>query len=190
MVYPPEISKRIAVPAHAADREFDATGVSANFECGCVIRFGVSIDAAEGRVTAAGYKSNGCGYIIAAAEIAAATVADLPLLELKGDTAAAVQRALDDGLADVPAGRRDCIASVIQAATAAFAAHRARQVQEFRGEIALICTCFGVTEDAIREAVQDGKAASVREVGDATNAGTGCGSCQMLIREILDAASR
>jgi NifU-like protein len=56
------------------------------------------------------------------------------------------------------------------------------------GEAALICTCFGVTDDRIREMIASRRARTVRQVGELTNAGTGCGSCQMLIREILDGA--
>lgn len=53
----------------------------------------------------------------------------------------------------------------------------------------LICACHGVTDRAIRAAIDDG-AGSVGAVGAMTGAGTGCGSCRSEIRTILAAASR
>ena len=73
----------------------------------------------------------------------------------------------------------------IDAIRNALAAFRAEKISEFHGESPLICTCFGVTEEIIE--AHAATAVSVEEIGDATNAGTGCGSCRMLIQEILDA---
>lgn len=48
-----------------------------------------------------------------------------------------------------------------------------------------ICHCFNVTKKEIEDAV-DGGAKTVEAVGEKTNAGTGCGSCQENIQEIID----
>lgn len=53
------------------------------------------------------------------------------------------------------------------------------------GPGALICSCNGVGVNTIRAAITDG-ACSVRAVGQQTEAGTGCGSCQSEIRRMLD----
>ena len=59
----------------------------------------------------------------------------------------------------------------------------------------IICHCFEVSreeiEKAIREknfekAIREKNLKTVEEVGEATNAGTGCGGCQERIQEILD----
>jgi NAD(P)H-nitrite reductase large subunit len=63
----------------------------------------------------------------------------------------------------------------------ALAAFRQRQLDEIGGEVHLVCTCFGVTEEAIERC----GATNVESVGRLTNAGTGCGSCRMLIDEIV-----
>jgi NAD(P)H-nitrite reductase large subunit len=96
---------------------------------------------------------------------------------------------LSTGFGNAPLERRECLDSVVKAAASAFANQRSRRAQEFRGEEALICTCFNVTEDRIRQAIADERISSVQRVGEATNAGTGCGSCQLLIQEILDSES-
>jgi len=53
------------------------------------------------------------------------------------------------------------------------------------GPGALICSCNGVGANAIRAAICDG-ASTPAEVGQATAAGTGCGSCISEIRRMLE----
>src|SRR5690606_28867045 len=86
---------------------------------------------------------------------------------------------------EIPAGREHCFLAPLEAVRQALAEFREARVREFHGESPLICTCFGVTEEVIE--AHAAAASSVEEIGDATNAGTGCGSCRMLIQEILDA---
>ncbi|GHT22990.1 hypothetical protein FACS189430_05600 [Bacteroidia bacterium] len=43
-----------------------------------------------------------------------------------------------------------------------------------------------VTRGEIIDAIKAGHLKTVEEVGDATNAGTGCGGCQPILQEILD----
>jgi nitrite reductase (NADH) large subunit len=50
----------------------------------------------------------------------------------------------------------------------------------------LVCTCHKVTGAAIREAIAAG-AESVAAIGDATRAGTGCGSCKGELAQLLGA---
>lgn len=50
----------------------------------------------------------------------------------------------------------------------------------------LVCHCYGVSDKRIRELVRQG-ARSGRDVARACGAGTGCGGCRLLVREILDA---
>jgi bacterioferritin-associated ferredoxin len=49
----------------------------------------------------------------------------------------------------------------------------------------LVCHCYGVSDSHIRDLVRKG-ARSGREVARACGAGTGCGGCRLLVREILD----
>jgi NAD(P)H-nitrite reductase large subunit len=63
---------------------------------------------------------------------------------------------------------------------------RAFQIEEWSGEKALICTCFGVSEETIENLVKENSLETIEEVTAACNAGGGCGSCQPLIQEIID----
>lgn len=51
----------------------------------------------------------------------------------------------------------------------------------------IICNCFDVSKEEIEKAIKEKGLKTVDEVGEATNAGTGCGGCQEKIQEILDA---
>ena len=50
----------------------------------------------------------------------------------------------------------------------------------------IICHCFEVSREEIENAIRVKGLKTVEEVGEATNAGTGCGGCQEQIQEILD----
>lgn len=50
----------------------------------------------------------------------------------------------------------------------------------------LICTCMDVYKSTIVKAIKEKGLKTVEEVGEATDAGTGCGQCQDDIQEILD----
>jgi nitrite reductase (NADH) large subunit len=50
---------------------------------------------------------------------------------------------------------------------------------------AQVCDCNGVCKGAIAAAVTDGGCATTREVMAVTRAGTGCGSCKPLVKEIV-----
>ena len=187
MAYPSCITEILRESAPESCGSFDVAGVQANLECGCFVRFGLSAVASDGRVTGAGFSSNGCGYMVAAAKLAVDAVAGRHLSELKGRASAAIEQHIHVVVGEFPAERRECLAAVVKAASDAFVKKREKQAVEFRGEAALICTCFGITEDAIRAAVSGQRLRTARQVGEVTNAGTGCGSCHMLIRELLDA---
>ena len=50
----------------------------------------------------------------------------------------------------------------------------------------IICHCFEESREEIENAIREKGLKTVEEVGEATNAGTGCGGCQEQIQEILD----
>ncbi|HZJ74184.1 MAG TPA: (2Fe-2S)-binding protein [Perlabentimonas sp.] len=50
----------------------------------------------------------------------------------------------------------------------------------------IICNCMQVDRGTIVEAIKAKGLKTVEEVGDETEAGTGCGACQDDIQEILD----
>jgi NifU-like protein len=184
--YPKQINERFFAPKRAGKVEKpNAVGTGAAFVCGSFVRFYLAIDAETKEIKDAAFKSNGCGFAVAAADFLAEKIIGRRLTELHGleDIKTQIETELDS----FPKNRRHCLEICVDAAIQAFADFRAFQIEEFTGEKALICTCFGVSEDQIEKIITEMQAETIEEVSAMCNAGTGCGSCQFLIQEMLDA---
>jgi len=157
-------------------------------ECGTYTRFHLKIDNENSTVTAISFTSNGCGYMVAAAEIIAASLEHRTLTDLHGLDQQELTIAVERELSGVPPERAHCLATVVHAVRESFAAYRRSRIEEFHGERALVCTCFGISEDTIEAEIRAHPGSDVDDIGRLTNAGTGCGSCRFLIGEMIDAA--
>lgn len=124
--------------------------------------------------------------MLAAADALAEYVSKKDLADLHGLADAELNKQIQTSLGDVPSDRRECVTACIEALRSAFSDHRARQIEEFRGEKALICTCFGVPEETIETLIATGSLTTVDQVTRLCNAGSGCGSCRMLIQGMID----
>jgi len=185
--YPPKISERFHAPENAgAAAGANAVGTGASFVCGAFVRFYLQIDAQTKEIRQAKFKTSGCGYSVAAADVLAARVRGKKLIELHGFEDNELQSEIEGELGEFSAHRAHCLKICLDALHAAFADFRAFQIEEFAGEKALICTCFGVSEETIERAVAENEIETVEEVTDICKAGGGCGSCQFLIQEIID----
>ncbi|MFM9903480.1 MAG: iron-sulfur cluster assembly scaffold protein [Pyrinomonadaceae bacterium] len=185
--YPPNVQARFSLPQNnGACDSADASGRSASFECGSFVSFALKVDPVSKVVVSAKFLSNGCGYMIAAGDVLAETLCGKKPHELHGlDRDELLERVAVE-LGDFPANRFQCVEVCIQALRSAFADLRERQVEEFGGEKALICTCFGVLEETVEIHIRERSVKTVSEVTQVCNAGGGCGSCRMLIQEMID----
>lgn len=185
--YPPKVNERFRMPDHSEKAAAaNASGTSASFVCGCFVRFKLLIEGEPGRISGVWFRTNGCGFMAASADAAAEMLTGQELTGLHSLAEAGFIGSLETALGPLPVGRRHCAQAVYEAARAAFADYRSRRIQEFTGEKALICTCFGISEDTILSCIALESVNSVEDVTAATRAGGGCGSCRMLIQEMLD----
>ena len=185
--YPSEVSKRF----HAARRagklpNADAVGARATFVCGAVLRFTLAIDKASKEITNAKFQTDGCGFVIAAAEVLAEKIIGRKLIDLHGADESVWQTQIESELGDFPTGRWHCLKLTIETLQSAFNDFRAARLEEWNGEKTLICTCFGVSEETIENLVAEKSLPTVEAVTAACNAGGGCGACRILIQEIID----
>lgn len=183
MIYPAKLARILQSLEQAGHDSSRCIGTDVNLACGCVVRIDLSIDPAKRIIRDARFSTNGCGWMIASAEVICSFLDGKELADLHGLSDREMLAAFDDMAVERPA----CVSASISAVKAAFADFRSRQIEEFSGEKALICTCFGVTVQRIEFVINEHALDTVEQVGRATNAGTGCGSCRMLIQEIIDA---
>ncbi len=188
--YPPRVSEKFNAPKNVgAAVEANAVGTSATFVCGAVLRFTLRIDRATKKIQEVKFVTSGCGYLIAAADALAEKMAGKSLTELHSLDKRVLEFAIESELGKFSEHRKHCLELATETLQSALTDFRRLQVEEFAGEKALICTCFGVSEETIENLIVEKSLETVEQVTDTCNAGGGCGSCQPLIQEILDTAA-
>ena len=164
----------------------NARGGGASFVCGSFVRVLLDIDEDASVISLAAFETNGCGFMIAAADVVTKWVEGKRLADLHGLLDDELIEIVQGSLNEFPANREHCMVTVFEALRAGLAQYRIQRIEEFRGEKALICTCFGVTEDTIVEAIERESLMDIEAVAASCRAGSGCGSCRMLITELID----
>jgi len=189
--YPDEINKKIRRPKRVGElKGANGVGTGASFVCGTFVKFYLQIEIETKEIIEAKYKTSGCGFVIAAAEVLCAQIKGRRLIEFQGLDKSILQTGIENELDKFSDDRAHCLQLCIDSLQSAFADFRAAQIEEFTGEQALICTCFGVSENTIENLIQEKSLSTVEEVTAECNAGGGCGSCQPLIQDILDVHER
>lgn len=186
--YPPKIHEKFCSPAHAAREGRGSRGIAASFACGSFVEFFVVMDGDE--IAGASFRTNGCGFMVAAADVVCGWLHGRQLSELHGLDDDELRVVVHANLEEFPADRTQCASVVFDALHKAMANYRSARISEYEGEKALICTCFGVSEDTIVMSIEQNKLTYVEEVAKLVRAGSGCGSCRMLIQELIDSKTR
>ncbi len=161
----------------------DAIGKAGSRSCGAAVRFSLRIDETQ-RISDAKFKAAGCSYLVACSSFLTEQVQG----KTSGEAAAWAQspeRAIIEQLGPA-AGKDHCAVLACEALTSAIRHYSDSVRDEWSGDEALICTCFGVSERTIEQQVQTGGLHTISEVTKACNAGAGCRSCYSLIEDILD----
>ncbi len=155
--------------------------------CGATLRVSLSVDESQ-RITDAKFKSAGCSYLVAASSLLTEQV--------KGKTTAEAAvlgqsptKSVIEQLGDWPVDRDHCAALACEALISAVKQYSDSVREEWTGDEALICTCFGVSERTIENEIKAGRLRTITEVTKASNAGAGCRSCYSLLQVILDDCS-
>jgi len=183
--YPLKIHERFKFPVNVSSEDLGSKGIAASFVCGSFVEMFVLLDGDE--IGKASFRTNGCGFMIAASDILCDWISGKQLGELHGLDDAELHRVVGDALGRFPSDREQCSSVVFEALHTAMSNYRQARVAEYEGEKALICTCFGISEDTIAAAIGEKNLSEVEEVAEHIRAGSGCGSCRMLIQELIDA---
>lgn len=185
--YPKQVTRYSGSPENAGILDAaKAAGKAASFVCGSFVQFSLQVDDEEQRIEAAKFRTNGCGFMTASAEVVSRLFRGRELRDLHGIDRATIFDEIESALGVFPGNRVQCAEIVIEALKNAFADYRRYRIEEFQGEKALICTCFGVSEETIAKVIAESHATDVSTVSAICRAGSGCGSCRMLIQEMID----
>lgn len=183
-VYPKKVSECIKNLKNAGKPTvFDASATEVSFVCGTFIRFFLKMGSEDEWIDDMKFQTNSCGFSIFFSEILIEKVKRKSLTELRGieNLFNEVEKELN-----VPEDRKHCVLMVFNAFRLTFAELRRKRIQEFKGESALVCSCFGVSEDVIEKTIEELDLKTVEQVGQICRAGMGCGSCRPIIQDILD----
>ncbi|HKS30525.1 MAG TPA: iron-sulfur cluster assembly scaffold protein [Pyrinomonadaceae bacterium] len=184
--YPVRISEHFLSPQNVGDvGGADASAEAGSFICGAVVRLSLKLDAETRVISEARFKAAGCGYLVACASVVTEIIRGLTTAEAAA-ASALLQETLREYFGTVPREREHCQLLCAEALREALARYSQRVRDEWTGEEALICTCFGISEKRIEQLITDRSLHTVREVTLACNAGGGCQSCRPLIEEMLE----
>lgn len=185
--YPKKIAERFHAPKNVGVAAgANCVGTNATFVCGAALQINLRIEKDTKKIVEAKFKTNGCGYLIASADILTEKIIGKKLNELHNLNKSVLRNFVESELGEFESHRTHCLNLCLETLQDAFADFRRSQIEEFAGEKALICTCFGVSEETIENLIEQKSLETVEEVTDICKAGGGCGSCQPLIEDILD----
>jgi NifU-like protein len=184
--YPGRINEHFLSPRNTGDVEGANTSAEAvSFTCGAVLRLSLRIDEETRRVEDARFRAAGCGYLVACASVTTEIIKGLTTAEA-AQASGILQETFEEYFGRPPRGKERCALLCADALRESVAQYSQLVRDEWTGEEALICTCFGVSEKRIEEVIKERSLRTVREVERACNAGAGCHSCHPLIEEILE----
>jgi NifU-like protein len=170
----------------------DANGVGqvGSLACGDALKLFLKIDPEREIILDAKFKTFGCASAIASASALTEMI--------RGKTLTEAQKINNDDIArflgGLPEQKMHCSVMGQEALEAAIANYRGQAGPEHHDEAPIICKCFWVSEEKIRQNIIENKLTTVEEVTNYTKAGGGCGGCipdvKRILHEVVDGAAK
>ena len=167
----------------------DAVGVAGSLTCGDQLKIYLKIK--DGIVTDAKFQTFGCGSAVASSSILTEMIIGKSIDEVRKIT----NKDIADELGGLPPEKMHCSVMGYEALEDALKGYIDKdELDEAMDELhgkpehqdKIVCTCFGVTENQIWEALKINGLKTVEEVTNYTKAGGACGKCKGLIQDIID----
>ncbi len=163
----------------------DVIGEAGSLACGDSLKLYLKIK--DGVVTDAKFQTFGCGSAVASSSILTEMVIGKPLEEVRKITNADIAKELDG----LPPEKMHCSVMGHEALEDALKKYYDEEIEfeipsSEEKQSKVICTCFNVTEDTIKEAIEQNNLTTVEEVTNYTKAGGACGRCKKTIQSIID----
>lgn len=162
----------------------DGVGEVGSMACGDALRLSFRIGT-DGRIEAAKFQTFGCGSAIASSSILTEMIRGLTLEEASRVTNEDIARELGG----LPREKMHCSVMGREALEAAMLDYYRRQGREVPCHLlvgtSLLCHCYQVTKETVREAIERHGLETVEDVTHHTKAGGGCGDCHHEIADLL-----
>jgi len=162
----------------------DAVGEAGSLACGDSLKIYLKIK--DGIVTDAKFQTFGCGSAVASSSILTEMIIGKPVDEVRKIT----NQDIADQLGGLPPEKMHCSVMGYEALEDALQNFDdLTDLDDLREEKVaekIVCTCFGVTENMIWDAIKHNGLKTVEEITNFTKAGGACGKCKGLIQDIID----
>lgn len=161
----------------------DAVGLAGSLACGDQLKIYLKIE--NNIVTDAKFQTFGCGSAVASSSILTEMIIGKTVDEVKKIT----NQDIADQLGGLPPEKMHCSVMGYEALEDALKNwDNYQDLDEIRNEAPekIVCTCFGVTENQIWDAIKTNGFKTVDEITEFTQAGGACGRCKSLIKDIID----
>ncbi len=163
----------------------DVIGEAGSLTCGDSLKLYLKIK--DGVVTDAKFQTFGCGSAVASSSILTEMVIGKPLEEVRKITNADIAKELDG----LPPEKMHCSVMGHEALEDALKKYYDEEIEfdlsdEHKKESRVVCTCFNVTEDTIKEAIEVNGLTTPEDITNYTKAGGACGRCKGDIQKLID----
>ncbi len=166
----------------------DAIGEAGSLACGDSLKIYLKIK--DGIVTDAKFQTFGCGSAVASSSILTEMIIGKTIDEVKKIT----NKDIADQLGGLPPEKMHCSVMGYEALEDALKNYDDyTDLDDIRNEEEankqrekIVCTCFGITENVIWDAIKINGLKTVEEITNYTKAGGACGKCKGLIQDIIN----
>lgn len=162
----------------------DVVGEAGSLVCGDSLKLYLKIK--DNIITDAKFQTFGCGSAVASSSILTEMIIGKTLDEVEKITNQDIANELDG----LPQEKMHCSVMGHEALTDALKKYYGKddieETSDKKLESKVICTCFNVTEDTIKEAILTNNLTTVQEVMNYTKAGGACGKCKSSIEKLIE----
>jgi len=162
----------------------DGVGEVGSVACGDALRLSFKLDD-DNKIADAKFQTFGCGSAIASSSILTEMVKGKTIDE----AAQITNQDIADELGGLPREKMHCSVMGREALEAAMIDYFKKQGREIPCHLltqgVMICQCYQVTKEAIRDSIMNNRLETVEDVTSFTKAGGGCGECHHDIKDLL-----
>ena len=162
----------------------DAVGVAGSLACGDSLKIYLKIE--NGIVVDAKFQTFGCGSAVASSSVLTEMVIGKPIEEVKKIT----NQDIADELDGLPPEKMHCSVmgheALVDALKNYFNEEEIEKAVEEKTPSKVVCTCFNITENVIKDAIINKKLTTLDDVVNYTKAGSACGRCKDTIKGLIE----